>query len=305
MQPIFEVADGGRPSSENDRRNVALGDKKLGGNLARLERYNEALVYYQKALEMDEAALSADPDNAKKRIDLSFSLSDYGFVLTHVGKAAQALESYQRALQIREELVAADPKDERARSALATTHAKLGWVLSTMGNLTESLNHYHKAITIRDAMIAAKPAASSNRQGWETVCQHYRRLFARWPTQRERPRGSESSTCAKLGHGINGVSTFGRPRPREGRAGRFGVSYQRHQGETCQVRGEAQGQVRELQSRQGCDESEATAITFEKDEWVEFRQFVDPGPAGPIERRGKGMTDSTLAAYRTAVPGVY
>ena len=112
---------------------------------------------------MDEAALSADPTSASKRIDLSYSVSDYGFVLARAGKTTQALESYRRALQIREELVAADPKDDRARSSLATTYSKLGWVLSTMDNLPSSIEHLHKAIEIREAMIAANPGNLPNR----------------------------------------------------------------------------------------------------------------------------------------------
>ena len=86
----------------------------------------DALRYYQKAVNIEEALSQSDPKDTEKRGDLSEDEMKLSDVYLQLGDAASALAGYRKALAIRESLVAADPDNAEGRIQLGRLHEKLG-----------------------------------------------------------------------------------------------------------------------------------------------------------------------------------
>src|SRR5262249_49016172 len=83
------------------QRDLAFAEKHLGSNLIMQKQLQPALELYRAALTIDEAQLNADPQNASRRYNITFSYSDIGFILGHQGNIDGALGYYRKALAIR------------------------------------------------------------------------------------------------------------------------------------------------------------------------------------------------------------
>ncbi len=74
------------------RRSLALAYKRLGAIQAKLGHFPEGLEAYRAALAIEEARLAAHPDSPEARLDVSFSVSDVGFILWQSGDRRAALQ---------------------------------------------------------------------------------------------------------------------------------------------------------------------------------------------------------------------
>jgi len=107
--------------------NCWLGHNNLGDVLSKKGRVDEAMVQYQKALEID-------PNDAQ-------AYSNLGAALFQKGQVDEAIEEYQKALKI-------DPD-------LAQAHNNLGNALLSRGRVDEAIAHYQKALEINPNIAQA------------------------------------------------------------------------------------------------------------------------------------------------------
>ena len=94
---------------------------------------------------------ASDPNNATKRLDMSYTLSDLALIHRKSKDYPGALKFGRESMAIREELCAADPKDRRARIALAAIYTRVGNTLSWSEDFEEAVRYLKKALEIREA----------------------------------------------------------------------------------------------------------------------------------------------------------
>jgi tetratricopeptide (TPR) repeat protein len=140
---------------------LALGENLMtrghSGDLA------AARVNYQRALDLRERLLAANPDSALAARDVSVSLDRLGDFFAgrgQSGDAAQALVYYQQGLEIDERLLAANPESAQVARNVSVSLAKLGGFLSghgLPGDAALALAHYQRGLEIRERLLAANP----------------------------------------------------------------------------------------------------------------------------------------------------
>ena len=122
--PLYEtLPDEQRTAAVRERHAFVL--KRLGAVLQWLDRHAEAEQRYRQALELDEAALAARPDDPDAQWRVTVTLSNLGGVLVRLGRRDDSLAPWTRALEMRRATVAADPKDQRAVEGLAMMLTRL------------------------------------------------------------------------------------------------------------------------------------------------------------------------------------
>jgi tetratricopeptide (TPR) repeat protein len=104
-----------------------IAHNNLGAALMRMGRRDEAIVHYQKALEID-------PDDAEVN-------SNLGSAFLQTGRTAEFIAHFNRAIEMQ-------PRD-------ATAHANLGAALLQMGHVEEAIGHLQKALEIDPNFVEA------------------------------------------------------------------------------------------------------------------------------------------------------
>jgi tetratricopeptide (TPR) repeat protein len=134
-----------------------LGDL-LGGNgpSRNLADPVGALASHRQALEMEEAAVQADPAKVKYKDSVALLLIKVGGDLSNLGERAEALGYCQRALSWWESR-AADRTDVEAAGMLSATHAWIGDALMMNGDPAGALKHYQAGAQIDQPLFQADP----------------------------------------------------------------------------------------------------------------------------------------------------
>lgn len=104
------------PAKDAYSRNVALGHKYLSSQQSAA---SERLGHARQAEAIDAARLAAQPENADRKLDLSFDLSMLATLSAESGDWRSAKDYFARTVAIRRELAAADPKNVRYQERLA------------------------------------------------------------------------------------------------------------------------------------------------------------------------------------------
>jgi eukaryotic-like serine/threonine-protein kinase len=89
------------PDNTDYQRLLGTVDFWIGGVLAEMGRYEEALVKYRTGLASDSAQAIRDPRNAATRAGMAFSLARVGDMLLKLGKPREALATYLESRTIR------------------------------------------------------------------------------------------------------------------------------------------------------------------------------------------------------------
>jgi len=111
----------------NNQRLVSVFYNELGDISQKMGESNQALMYYQKFLEIAEGLYHADPSNTEAACDLSISYNKLGDISQKMGESNQALSSYQKSLEIREGLYQTDKQFSRGID-LIVSYYKLGTI---------------------------------------------------------------------------------------------------------------------------------------------------------------------------------
>ncbi len=128
----------------------------LGTVLAKLQRLDETVAHFNKALELN-------PDYADAHNNLAT-------ILAHIGRGDEAIVHYRKALQINPDF--------------AEAHYNLGTFLANCGRLDEAIAHFQKALEIKpDAAEAGNNlgVARSQREGILKALDHQRELLRSRP----------------------------------------------------------------------------------------------------------------------------
>ncbi len=109
-------------------RGIAL--KNLGNQLKDTFFYEKALIFFQKALELEKSY----PNFNNKRL----ILNSLGMLLNKQKRPLQALNLFNQAIQINQE--------HKFFNSLSTNYHNIGWTLDNLGKFEESLVAYTKAL---------------------------------------------------------------------------------------------------------------------------------------------------------------
>ena len=89
------------PDNTDYQKLLGSVDFWIGGVLAEMGRYEEALMKYRAGLAGDSAQAIRDPRNAATRAGMAFSLARVGDMLLKLGEPGEALTTYQQSRAIR------------------------------------------------------------------------------------------------------------------------------------------------------------------------------------------------------------
>jgi serine/threonine-protein kinase len=133
-----------------------------------LDRQDEALAAYRRALAMVERMAAATPDGPETRFALARCHTRIGFTLRMMGRAAEALESYGQGRAIQESLARDDPGVARYREHLSWTLSQLGVTEQDLGHTAEAIDLHRQAVEIHDGLVRHQPGNSTyhNDLGW-------------------------------------------------------------------------------------------------------------------------------------------
>ncbi|MBX7212287.1 MAG: toll/interleukin-1 receptor domain-containing protein [Verrucomicrobiaceae bacterium] len=157
------------PQSAQAARDVSVSLNKLADFLAKRGQPGDAeaaLAHYQRALQISEDLLAANPQSAQAARDVSVSLeklADFLAARGQPGDAAAALAHYQRALQVREDLLAANPQSAQAARDVSVSLNKLADFLAARGqpgDAEAALAHYQRALQVLEDLLAASPQSA-------------------------------------------------------------------------------------------------------------------------------------------------
>lgn len=114
------------PAKDSYYRNVALAHKYLSSQEASAAK---RLEHARTAERIDRERLSNEPDNADRKLDLSFDLSMLATLTSENGDWSAAKAYFERTVAIRRELSAADPRNARYQERLTAGLLYLGFAL--------------------------------------------------------------------------------------------------------------------------------------------------------------------------------
>ena len=126
----------------------------------------QALGYFERALQIREDLLVADPQSAQAGRDVSVSLNKLGDFLaqrSQSGDAEQALGYFERGLQIGEGLLMANPQSAQAGRDVSVSLNKLGDFLAQRGqsgDAEQTLRYFERALKIREDLLVADPQSA-------------------------------------------------------------------------------------------------------------------------------------------------
>jgi tetratricopeptide (TPR) repeat protein len=106
-------------------------------------KYEEAIGFYEKALEIRQKTLPANHP------DFATSYNNIGGVYKNMGEYSKALSSHEKALEIRQKTLPANHPD------LATSYDTNGSVFDNMREYSKALSYYEKALEIRQKTLPA------------------------------------------------------------------------------------------------------------------------------------------------------
>jgi len=116
-----------------------------------------ALAAAEKARQIDEELLAADPGNAEWERSLSVAEDLIGDVMVTKGKLAAALKVYQDSLAIAEKLAKLNPGSSLLQRDLSVGYEKVGNVQVTLGDLTAAFQSYQDGLAIAQKLAQASP----------------------------------------------------------------------------------------------------------------------------------------------------
>jgi tetratricopeptide (TPR) repeat protein len=135
--------------AEDDERTLQIradAHFRLGDLWSRLDRRDEAMREYPRALEIRKRLVARFPDSLQHRRDLANAHNNYGIVLKDLGEHDRALEQYEEALRIRQEIVKQQPEDGDYKLELASSFNNLGVLSRGLGQYDASQQWFERAI---------------------------------------------------------------------------------------------------------------------------------------------------------------
>jgi non-specific serine/threonine protein kinase/serine/threonine-protein kinase len=159
---VFQGLLKANPTSDNDRRNVALEHKYLATHYlgTALDR---ALTHLHAARELDQQRVADNPSDRYAKLDLSFDLSQDASYFRMKGDIAAALRSMKEVLRIREELLLADPADARLQDRVHYARRMVASLMLAKGDAKDALRVFGEVRAPLEARLAKTPNDAHSR----------------------------------------------------------------------------------------------------------------------------------------------
>jgi eukaryotic-like serine/threonine-protein kinase len=136
-----------------DRVGDVRGKAYSAANLGDLAGATES---YDKALQIREALVAANPGDLHSQRELASSYQKIGNQLLDTSDAERGMEYLRKGLAVHERLAADQPENLEIRKDLAAAYNALGLALESSGNAA-ALDYHQKALALREALVAAEP----------------------------------------------------------------------------------------------------------------------------------------------------
>jgi serine/threonine protein kinase/tetratricopeptide (TPR) repeat protein len=134
-----------------------IGDIQGGFGTSHLGQRQKASESYRKAMNIREALVAAEPNNAELRRKLSVSYTKFGDTLWIEVDPNGALDAYGKALEINKNLSADLPNDKQIRWELALAYGKFGYLHGANGHTDEALENTRQAVILMEELAASDP----------------------------------------------------------------------------------------------------------------------------------------------------
>ena len=142
--------------------------ERTGDTLRRLGRWEEALAYYHRGAEINEA-LMRDEDTPKVRRGLLLCQSSIADIHMAEGRLDEALEMYEKCLQLNREM-AIRTDTPQTRMDLSVSYERISDVYIRQGRLAEAQALYLESLAIREEL--AEKLGTVNAL-WNLCATHY------------------------------------------------------------------------------------------------------------------------------------
>ncbi|MDQ3180693.1 MAG: serine/threonine-protein kinase [Acidobacteriota bacterium] len=165
MLPIADELKEKNPTdtSDNQFRRPYLTRSLAGGNLAYLGSYDEAIAEIQAALDENEKARAARPENMMARLDEYAFNRRLAIALEQSGRRELSLAAMRKSIGIIEEITKTSPKDKSYQSGLARTHTIFGQMLARAGNFDEAIVNFRRSIELNETILALDAQAKQSK----------------------------------------------------------------------------------------------------------------------------------------------
>jgi tetratricopeptide (TPR) repeat protein len=174
------------------RTDLSYAHKRAGALLIQGQKLPQALAEYRAALALDEALLSAHPDDPKLRFAITYTYSDTGYIYWQEQDFTAALASYHKALDIRQALAKADPHDARARLGVAKTCSYIGDILRDEKQFQAALPYNLRELAIRAPQAEANPGRAADTkdlaEAWSALGSDYLGIAGNTKSRNEKLR---------------------------------------------------------------------------------------------------------------------
>ncbi|HMG15010.1 MAG TPA: tetratricopeptide repeat protein, partial [Saprospiraceae bacterium] len=146
-------------NQETDQDKFIFSDSlKIIGSVYQSEgRLKEALVSYQKALEILKSLNENYPDKINYKNSLGRVYSQLGNLYQSEGKWVEALDCYQKYLEISNSLHESYPDHAMFNNNLSVAHLNLGDVYQSEGKWEQALDYFQKFLEISKTLNASYP----------------------------------------------------------------------------------------------------------------------------------------------------
>ncbi|MEZ4649372.1 MAG: serine/threonine-protein kinase [Candidatus Eisenbacteria bacterium] len=140
------------PDSSSYRFQASESGLRLGFNLVRMGKSEEALPLFEEAIEVREGMRDQlQPDQ------VAYPWAFRGECLEGLGRQEEALASYRHACDVFEDAVRRNPDDALAKNRLAVTLGAVGGALSDLGRLDEAATTLDRSLELRREMSEGDP----------------------------------------------------------------------------------------------------------------------------------------------------
>ncbi len=161
----LEYLEGIEDQAEDDtslRIDIAWGHRRIaemlggerGPNLNRLE---EAITHFEKAIAIHERVMSVAPHNRENNHGLATAHLYWAEVLQKLDRLDEALRHSREAVALSEALLAEKPDDDKARRLVASATLTLGGVFADMNDLASAEFHCSRSMDLRRTRAQAFP----------------------------------------------------------------------------------------------------------------------------------------------------
>jgi non-specific serine/threonine protein kinase/serine/threonine-protein kinase len=122
-----------------------------------IQKREESIPYWQRALELAEAELAAQPDDGNRMRNVALVEKYLGGRLDGMGRDAEAETHYRRALDLDEKRYAADPGNRVVQFDVAIDFSNVAGILEGQNRIDEAYAMFKRSLELRQQLSSADP----------------------------------------------------------------------------------------------------------------------------------------------------